>query len=90
MVDDLDLQVTGSLSDYNAQLAMAVEGPSLPLTQINVSGEGDLEQFSWQPLTLAVDESSLRSEGSISWVARYRSIRLFVWISLTLPISLTS
>ena len=68
IVDDLDLQVSGSLSDYSAQLAMAVEGPSLPSTQINVNGEGDLEQFSWQPLTLDIDESSLRSEGSISWV----------------------
>lgn len=67
-VDDLDLQVTGSLSDYSAQLALAVEGPSLPRTQINVTGEGDLEQFSWQPLTLAVDDSSLRSEGNINWV----------------------
>lgn len=69
IVDDLNLQITGSLSDYSAQLAMAVEGPSLPRTQINVTGEGDLEQFSWQPLTLAIDESSLRSEGNISWVA---------------------
>ncbi|HSP31210.1 MAG TPA: translocation/assembly module TamB, partial [Halomonas sp.] len=69
VVDDLDLQLTGSLSDYRAQLAMAVEGPSLPRTQIDVSGEGDLEQFSWQPLTLSVGESSLRSEGSISWLA---------------------
>ncbi|BBI51237.1 hypothetical protein HORIV_36580 [Vreelandella olivaria] len=54
IVDDLDLQVTGSLSDYSAQVALAVEGPSLPRTQINVTGEGDLKQFSWQPLTLAV------------------------------------
>ncbi|MDQ7731251.1 translocation/assembly module TamB domain-containing protein [Halomonas sp. SpR1] len=69
IVDDLNLQVTGSLSAYSAQLAMAVEGPSLPRTQINVTGEGDLEQFSWQPLTLAVGESSLRSEGNISWLA---------------------
>lgn len=69
IVDDLELQVTGSLSDYSAQLALAVEGPSLPRTQINITGEGDLEQFSWQPLTLAVDESSLRSEGSIRWLA---------------------
>ncbi|TVU89339.1 translocation/assembly module TamB [Vreelandella titanicae] len=69
IVDDLNLQITGSLSDYSAQLAMAVEGPSLPRTQINVDGEGDLEQFSWQPLTLVVDESSLRSEGNISWAA---------------------
>ena len=69
IVDDLDLQVTGSLSDYSGQLAMAVEGPSLPRTQINITGEGDLEQFRWQPLTLAVGESSLRSEGNVSWVA---------------------
>jgi translocation and assembly module TamB len=79
VVNNLDLQVTGSLSDYRAQLAMAVEGPSLPRTQINVNGEGDLEQFSWQPLTLAVGDSSLRSEGSISWLAPLQvnaSIRL--------------
>ncbi len=69
VVDELDLQVTGSLSEYSAQLAMAVEGPSVPRTQINVSGEGDLEHFSWQPLTLAVGESSLRSEGTINWLA---------------------
>jgi translocation and assembly module TamB len=79
VVNNLDLQVRGSLSDYRAQLAMAVEGPSLPRTQINVNGEGDLEQFSWQPLTLAVGDSSLRSEGSISWLAPLQvnaSIRL--------------
>ncbi|MDQ7730146.1 translocation/assembly module TamB domain-containing protein [Halomonas sp. SpR8] len=68
VVDDLDLQLTGNLSDYRAQLAMAVEGPSLPRTQIDLAGEGNLEQFSWQPLTLAVGESSLRSEGSINWL----------------------
>lgn len=69
VVNDLDLQATGSLTDYSAQLAMVVEGPGLPRTQINVTGEGDLEQFQWQPLTLAVGESSLRSEGSINWSA---------------------
>lgn len=79
VVDELDLQVTGSLSEYSAQLAMAVEGPSVPRTQINVSGEGDLEHFSWQPLNLAVGESSLRSEGTVSWLAPLQvnaSIRL--------------
>lgn len=69
VVDDLNLQVAGSLSDYSAQLAMAVEGPSLPTTRINVAGEGDLEQFRWRPLTLAVEESTLRSEGWVNWVA---------------------
>lgn len=69
VVNNLDLQATGSLSDYSAQLAMVVEGPSLPRTEINVTGEGDLEQFHWQPLTLVVGESSLRSEGSINWLA---------------------
>lgn len=68
VVDDLGLQLTGNFSDYRAQLAMAVEGPSLPRTQIDLTGEGNLEQFSWQPLTLAVGESSLRSEGSINWL----------------------
>lgn len=69
VVDDLNLQVSGSLDNYNAQLAMTVEGPSVPPTQIDLRGEGDLEQFSWQPLTLAIDESSLRSEGTIRWLA---------------------
>lgn len=69
VVDDLNLQVSGSLTNYRAQLDLAVEGPSLPRTQIDVTGEGDLEHFSWQPLTLAVGESSLRSEGSINWLA---------------------
>jgi len=69
VVDNLDLQVTGSLSDYRAQLAFIVEGPSLPRTEVGVSGEGDFEHFSWQPLTLAVGESTLRSEGSINWLS---------------------
>ncbi|MEA2117475.1 translocation/assembly module TamB domain-containing protein [Halovibrio sp. HP20-50] len=72
IVDDLALQLSGSLSDYRAQLALAVEGPSLPRTQVDLSGEGDLEHFSWQPLTLAVGESALRSEGSIHWLAPLR------------------
>lgn len=69
VIDDLALQVTGSLSDYRAQLALTVEGPSVPRTQLEVSGEGDFEHFSWQPLTLAIGESTLRSEGSINWLA---------------------
>lgn len=69
VVDNVDLQLSGSLTNYRAQLALAVEGPSLPRTQVDITGEGDLEHFSWQPLTLAVGESSLRSEGSISWLA---------------------
>ena len=69
VVDDLNLQVSGSLESYNAQLAMAVEGPSVPATQIDLRGEGDLEQFSWQPLSVAIDESALRSEGTIRWLA---------------------
>ena len=69
VVDDLDLQVTGDLNDYQALLALVVEGPSLPRTQVEVRGEGDVEHFTWQPLTLAVGESSLSSEGSISWLA---------------------
>lgn len=69
VVNDLDLQVNGSLSDYRAQLALIVEGPNLPSTEVGVSGEGDFEHFNWQPLTLAVGESTLRSEGSINWLA---------------------
>lgn len=72
IIDDLALQLTGSLSDYRAQLALAVEGPSVPRIQVDLSGEGDLEHFNWQPLTLAVGESALRSEGSIHWLAPLR------------------
>ncbi|TVP48013.1 MAG: translocation/assembly module TamB [Halomonas sp.] len=68
VIDDLDLQLTGSLTDYRAQLALAVQGPNVPLTQVEVSGEGDFEHFSWQPLTLAIGDSTLRSEGSINWL----------------------
>lgn len=69
VVEALDLAVTGSLEAYQAQLALSAQGPQVPQTQINVSGEGDLSSFRWQPLTLRVDESSLRSEGSINWAA---------------------
>lgn len=69
VVNDLDLQLTGSLDDYRSQLALVVEGPGLPSTRVGVTGEGDFEHFTWQPLTLAVGDSTLQSEGSINWLA---------------------
>lgn len=69
VVEALDLTVSGSLQDYQATLALDAQGPQVPLTQIRLSGEGDLSSFSWQPLTLQVDASSLRSEGQINWAS---------------------
>ncbi|MGP9686464.1 autotransporter assembly complex protein TamB [Halomonas sp. AOP25-F1-15] len=69
IIDDLDLQLTGTISDYSAQLGLSVQGPSVPQTQVNLRGQGDLEHFSWQPLTLAVGDSTLSSEGTVNWLA---------------------
>ncbi|WP_404475205.1 translocation/assembly module TamB [Vreelandella venusta] len=68
-VDALDLAVTGSLEAYQLSLAFNAEGPQVPSTQVNITGDGNLTSFRWEPLTLRIDESLLHSEGQVSWEA---------------------
>lgn len=65
----LDLAITGSLEAYQLSLAFTAEGPQVPATQVNISGDGNLTSFRWESLTLRIDESLLRSEGQINWAA---------------------
>ncbi|WP_235818900.1 translocation/assembly module TamB domain-containing protein [Vreelandella massiliensis] len=64
----LDLTVEGDLTDYQMTLDTQASGPTLPLTQLSLSGQGDLGQFAWSPLSVRVNESEIRSEGRVEWL----------------------
>lgn len=66
-IDALNLALTGSLEAYQLSLAFITEGPHVPKTQVDISGEGNLTSFRWEPLTLRIDEGLLHSEGQINW-----------------------
>lgn len=68
-VDAFDLAITGSLEAYQLSLAFNAEGPQVPSTQVNITGDGNLTSFRWEPLTLRIDESLLHSEGQVNWEA---------------------
>ncbi|WP_434985695.1 autotransporter assembly complex protein TamB [Vreelandella zhaodongensis] len=67
IAEGLDATVSGSLEAYEITLALNAQGPQVPSTDVYLSGEGDLSSFRWTPLTLNIEESSLRSEGEINW-----------------------
>ncbi|HSH48884.1 MAG TPA: translocation/assembly module TamB domain-containing protein, partial [Halomonas sp.] len=66
-VQDLVLGAEGSLLDYSLRLTLAAQGPSLPLTNIDLTGSGDLQHFSWAPLSVAIKAGRLASRGRIDW-----------------------
>lgn len=66
-VQDLALNAEGSLLDYTLRLTLAAQGPSLPPTNIDLTGKGDLQHFNWSPLSVAMDAGSLASQGRIDW-----------------------
>ncbi|MCE8019057.1 translocation/assembly module TamB [Halomonas sp. MCCC 1A11036] len=67
LVEDLSLEVRGSLLDYQVAATLRVEGPELPETGVALSGTGDLEHFVWQPLTVDQGEAGVVSEGRVEW-----------------------
>lgn len=69
VVEAVDLTVAGSLEAYRAEVSLQAQGPQLPPTQITLNGDGDFSHFRWDPLALQVEESTLRSEGRIDWLA---------------------
>lgn len=69
VVEAVDLTVAGSLEAYRAEVSLEAQGPQLPPTQIMLNGDGDVSHFRWDPLALQVEESTLRSEGRIDWLA---------------------
>ena len=69
VIEAVDASVAGSLKAYQADIQLIAQGPELPSTQVALSGEGDFSHFRWQPLTLQVEDSRLRSEGRIDWLA---------------------
>ncbi|MGO2990773.1 MAG: autotransporter assembly complex protein TamB [Halomonadaceae bacterium] len=69
VVEAVDLTVAGSLEAYRAEVSLQAQGPQLPPTQITLNGDGDFSHFRWAPLALQVEESTLRSEGRIDWLA---------------------
>ncbi|MCG6657108.1 translocation/assembly module TamB [Halomonas campisalis] len=67
VIEDLTLQLEGSLLAYRAALSMRVEGPEVPLTRVALSGSGDLQHFAWTPLSLTLGRASVVSRGRVGW-----------------------
>ncbi|RUR27397.1 translocation/assembly module TamB [Vreelandella andesensis] len=72
IAEDIDIVVSGSLEAYQTTLSLSAQGPQVPLTNIRLSGDGDLSSFRWTPLNLTIDESSLSSEGEVNWESSLR------------------
>ncbi|MDN3555116.1 autotransporter assembly complex protein TamB [Halomonas maura] len=66
-IEDLSLSAEGQLTDYRTRLALTAEGPSLPRSELSLTGSGNLEHFAWQPLRLATGEGIVSSQGRIDW-----------------------
>ncbi|WP_241697427.1 translocation/assembly module TamB domain-containing protein [Vreelandella salicampi] len=64
----LDLAIEGNLNDYRLTLDTQASGPAIPMTQLSLTGEGDIGQFAWSPLFLRVNDSEIRSQGQINWL----------------------
>ncbi|MDI5892028.1 translocation/assembly module TamB domain-containing protein [Halomonas rhizosphaerae] len=66
-VEALAVHLEGSLVDYRSRVSLNVQGPSLPPTDLLVSGSGDLEHFRWSPLTVNQQGAVLLSRGQAAW-----------------------
>ncbi|MDW7748586.1 translocation/assembly module TamB domain-containing protein, partial [Halomonas sp.] len=66
-VEGLAVHLEGSLVDYRSRVSLNVRGPSLPPTDLLVSGSGDLEHFRWSPLTVNQQGAVLLSRGQAAW-----------------------
>ncbi|MEQ6917487.1 autotransporter assembly complex protein TamB [Halomonas aquatica] len=66
-VEGLSLNLAGSLVDYQAELALSVEGPQLPFTDLALKGTGNLTHFNWSPLTINQLGSVVVTRGRIDW-----------------------
>nr|WP_300309390.1 translocation/assembly module TamB domain-containing protein [Halomonas sp.] len=64
---DITLSAKGSLLDYQTQLELDAEGPSLPTTHLNLNGQGDLKHYRWKPLEVTMDAGHLKTEGGVNW-----------------------
>lgn len=66
-VEALAVHLEGSLVDYRSRVSLTARGPSLPSTDLLLSGSGDLEQFRWSPLTVNQQGAMLVSRGQAAW-----------------------
>ncbi|RTR05146.1 translocation/assembly module TamB [Halomonas nitroreducens] len=66
-IEDLSLTAEGKLTDYRTRLALTAQGPSLPRSELSLTGSGNLDHFAWQPLRLATGEGIVSSEGRVDW-----------------------
>ncbi|WP_106230900.1 autotransporter assembly complex protein TamB [Halomonas ventosae] len=66
-VEALAVHLEGSLVDYRSQVSLTARGPSLPPTDLVLSGSGDLEHFRWSPLTVNQQGGVLVSRGQAAW-----------------------
>ena len=67
-LNDLVLRLEGSLLAYQAAVSVNAEGAELPATRLALNGNGDLEHFTWTPLSVTIQQAgSLISHGEVRW-----------------------
>ncbi|WP_106478198.1 autotransporter assembly complex protein TamB [Phytohalomonas tamaricis] len=66
-VRDFSLTAEGSLAGYRIDLATQASGAQFADTRITLAGQGDFQQFAWQPLRLETAQGRLESQGSVRW-----------------------
>ncbi len=67
LVEELALRAEGSLTGYRLASSLMVEGPDVPFTRVALSGDGDLEHFAWNPLSISLAGGSLVTRGRVDW-----------------------
>ncbi|BCX81630.1 translocation and assembly module TamB [Methylomarinovum caldicuralii] len=60
-------RLTGTLEDYRLSLQTQVRGKQLPPTRIDLSGRGNLESLTFDPLTAEGKSGHLTIRGKVAW-----------------------
>lgn len=67
LIEELSLRAEGSLTDYRLAVSLMLEGPDVPFTRVALAGSGDLDHFSWTPLSVSLAGGSVVSRGRVDW-----------------------
>ncbi|GAA3908707.1 translocation/assembly module TamB domain-containing protein [Halomonas cibimaris] len=69
----LDLSASGSLDGYRTKLTFQAEGPSVPPTNVALTGSGDITHFAWAPLEVDTGDGRLQSRGRVEWLTPFNA-----------------
>jgi len=67
-VDDIQIVLTGSATEYRADGTARVEGPSVPRARIRLAGTGSLQTFEVESVRAEVLEGTVDVAGTFTWL----------------------